>query len=421
MQQPASSIPTWTPRQVVQATLFVVAVGLAFWLLFRFRAVVFILFVAIVLGTAIRPAVDWLYRRNLPRAAGVIAIYLLLFALLAGVALLVAPLMVEQAAQISFDLPEYYDGLRQMLLESPSRVIGQIGARLPPQVFLLAPQGPSDDEALDRVAQFLAAAGLAARGLLATVAVFLLAFYWTLESERTIRGVLLLFSPPQREQFRELIGEIENRVGSYIRGQVLLSASIGVMALVAYALIGLPYTLVLAIVAGIMEAVPIFGPLLGAIPAILVALSAAPSMVIWILLATAAIQVLENYLLVPRIMNRSVGVNPIVTLLALLAFGSLLGLPGALLAIPSAAILQLLLDRFVLNAHGRERQVLAGRDQLSLLRYEAQGLAQDVRKQLRHKEDLADQVSDQIEDEIETIATRLDHLLEQVEQREAAM
>ena len=124
------------------------------------------------------------------------------------------------------------------------------------------------------------------------------------------------------------------------------------MSLMAYLIIGLPHALVLAIVAGVLEAVPVFGPVLGAIAPMLVALSVDPAQMVWVLLAAVVIQQSENYLLVPRIMDRSVGVNAVVTLLAIAGFSALEGLAGAVLAIPMAAIIQLLLDRYVLGADG---------------------------------------------------------------------
>jgi predicted PurR-regulated permease PerM len=392
-------------------TLFVVVVLLAFYLLYQFRLVIFILFVAAFLGIAIRPAVEWLFRRNIPRPVGVIAIYLLLLLMIVGFFLLIVPLLVEQLTQISIDVPRYYFNFRDMLVQSPSRIVQQVGFRLPTQIFSFIPEEGTDEEAIDRVATFFVVAGAFIRGTLATITIFLLGFYWTLESERTLRGLLLLFPSARRERIRELISEIESRLGGYIRGQFLLSISIFILALAAYLLIGLQFSLVLAIIAGVMEVVPIFGPLLGAIPAILVALSQDPSKVIFVIIATVIMQAVENYLLVPRIMRQSVGVNPIVTLLALAAFTSLLGLPGALLAVPIAAIIQLLLNQFVLQAENQEEVAPAGRDQISLLRYEAQDLALDVRKQLRQKEDLTDQEVDRVEDDIEQIASDLDRIL----------
>ena len=212
----------------------------------------------------------------------------------------------------------------------------------------------------------------------------------------------------------ELISAMESKVGFYLAGQGVLCLVISMMALVAYLLIGLPNALVLALAAGVMEAVPMIGPLLGAIPAALVALSIAPDKLIWVIVATIVIQQLENSLLVPRIMRKAVGVNPFVTLLALFAFSSLFGLAGALMAIPIAAIVQLALNHFVFQQATVEMEVSEGRDLASRLRYEAQDLAQDLRKQARLEKsgsDLTIKQLEQVMDEIETITTNLDALL----------
>jgi len=188
------------------------------------------------------------------------------------------------------------------------------------------------------------------------------------------------------------------------------------MALVAYLLIGLPNALVLALVAGVLEAVPMIGPLLGAVPAALVALSIGPDKLVWVIIATVIIQQLENSLLVPRVMSKAVGVNPFVTLLALFAFSSFFGVAGALMAIPMAAIIQLALNHFVFRPETIDPEISAGRDYASRLRYDAQDLAQDLRKQARLNKrgsDLRIKQIDQVMDEIETITTDLDALLSQ--------
>jgi predicted PurR-regulated permease PerM len=210
---------------------------------------------------------------------------------------------------------------------------------------------------------------------------------------------------------------METKVGFYLAGQAVLCLVIGIMALVAYLLIGLPNAFVLALMAGVLEAVPMIGPLLGAIPAALVALSIAPAKLIWVIVATVVIQQLENILLVPRIMRKAVGVNPLVTLLALFSFSSLFGIAGALMAIPMAAIIQLLLDHFVFHPAAMEPEPSTGRDYASRLRYEAQDLAQDLRKQARLKKKgsvLKVKQIDAVMDEIETITTDLDALLAEV-------
>jgi predicted PurR-regulated permease PerM len=228
--------------------------------------------------------------------------------------------------------------------------------------------------------------------------------------------LLLLLPRGQRESSRELIAAMETKVGAYIAGQGVLILVVGSMSLAAYWFIGLPYVLVLAFVAGVMEVVPIIGPLLGAIPALLVALSLGPDKLIWVVVATLVIQQVENSVLVPRIMRRAVGVNPFVSLLALFAFSSLLGVAGALMAIPLAAIIQLLLDRYVFHPEATEPEVMSGRDYASRLRYEAQALAQDLRLQTRLPQPGLDQEirqADQVMDEIEAITADLDRLLAQ--------
>lgn len=406
--------PDWSTRQVVTATLFVVAVSLAFWLVYRFRLVLFILFIAIVLGTAIRPAVQWLNRRGLPRPAGVMVMYALILLILVGFILLVIPLITREAAQIGTEMPEYYQDLRSAMIGSSSRLIRIIGFQLPPQLFyFLQQEQQTGGETLDRVTQSFLIAGLIGRSLFVVLAVFLLGFYWTLDSERVLRTILFLFPRRQREETRELIAEVESLLGSFIRGQSILVLAITIASLAAYLIIGLPYALVLAAFAGIMEVVPIIGPTLGAIPAVFVALSLDPPKVIWVVLATVLIQGLENYFLVPRVMGKSVGVSPFVILLSLAAFTSLIGLPGALLAIPMAAILQIIMERLVFSEPADDKN-LSGRDYLSKLRLEAQDLTRDIRMQLRQKDAPPDDTSDQIEDQIELITRDLDDLLERV-------
>lgn len=140
---------------------------------------------------------------------------------------------------------------------------------------------------------------------------------------------------------------METKVGFYVAGQGVLCLVIGFLSLIAYLIIGIPDPIVLALVAGILEAVPIIGPILGAVPAALIALSVDPSKLIWVIAASLVIQQLENSFLVPRIMRKAVGVNPFVTLLSFFMFSSAFGIAGSLMAIPIAAILQILLNRFV--------------------------------------------------------------------------
>jgi len=148
----------------------------------------------------------------------------------------------------------------------------------------------------------------------------------------------------------------------------------------------------------------------------------APAKLIWVIVATVVIQQVENSLLVPRIMKKAVGVNPFVTLLAIFAFSTLFGLAGALMAIPMAAIIQLALNHFVFKQTTVELEVSEGRDYVSRLRYEAQDLVLDLRKQARLKKTGSDLTITQVEqvmDEIETITTSLDTLLARANRADA--
>jgi predicted PurR-regulated permease PerM len=414
----------WTFRRVVWATLVLVSIILGFWLLYRFNQVIFILLIALVIGTVIRPAVVWLHQRGLPRMAGVILVYLLLLILLAGFLLLVFPLIVEQGATIAAAVPGYYQNLREWMVNYPNQLMVRLSEFLPATLPSLNPRAAQQtgQEVMASAGQALGYVTLAAKVIFIGIVILVLAYYWTLDGPRTIQSFLLLIPQDRRESISELISAMETKVGFYIAGQGLLCLVIGIMALLAYLLIGLPNALVLALIAGVLEAVPMVGPLLGAIPAALVALSIAPDKLVWVIVATVVIQQLENSLLVPRVMRKAVGVNPFVTLLALFAFSSLFGIAGALMAIPLAAMIQLLLDRFVFHPAAMEPEVSAGRDYASRLRYEAQDLAQDLRKQARLKKggsDLRVKQIDQVMDEIETITTDLDALLTQASTSDA--
>jgi len=375
----SEEVTTWTTSQVVLATIFVVCVFLTFWLLYSLRIVLFLFFVAIVVGTAIRPAVDWLHRRGVSRAVGVIIIYVLIAALITGFMALILPLIAEQITQIAQSLPQYYTDLRGILIHSSNRLLQNVGLRVPSQFSMLITRNTVDTEqVLTQVGQTILYTNILIKGILSTLAIFLLAYYWTQEGTLVIRGLLRLFPPHRKKNVREFLQLAETKLGGYIRGQGLLCLSIGIAAFIAYFLIGLPYILVLAIFAAIMEMVPIFGPALGALPALSVALSIDPAKATWVVIASVLIQMLENVFLVPRIMKSSTGVNPIIVLLSLIAFGAVFGFMGALLALPLAAIIQLFVSRVVLTAAESARQAQEKKVRLNAMVDESQKLMETI-------------------------------------------
>ena len=344
----SEKIMPWTTSQVVLATIFVVCVFLTFWLLYRLRVLIFLLFVAIVIGIAIRPVVEWLQRRGISRNTGIIIIYILIAAVVLGFLALTFPVIADQATQLSQNLPQYYSEIHRALMNSSNRLLQNIALQMPSGLTLFLSRVPATDGGLlTQVTQTVFFANLAVKGILSVLAVFLLAYYWTQESSVIIRTLLRLAPLNRRHEIQQFFYLAEAKIGGYIRGQAILCLIVGAAAFFLYTLIGLPYTLVLALFAGVMEMVPIFGPALGAIPALLTALSTDPDKAIWVLVATGLIQMMENVWLVPRVMKTSMGVNPIISLLSLVAFGSVFGFAGALLALPLAAIIQLILDRIL--------------------------------------------------------------------------
>ncbi len=409
--------PKISIRRVVTATLVVAAVALAFWFLWRFHYLVLIFLTALVISIALRPVVQWASERGLPPGVSVALVYLLLLALIVAFVWFGLPLLADQATRIANTVTEGYLSIRQQLISGSNILLRRLALSMP-VMLTEAPlplSSPTDDggeaaEAVAAMAQTWGLVGTVTRSVLATIAIFLLAFYWTLEAERIKRGLLLLFAIPRREPLRELITEIEYKVGRYVIGQSFLCLIIFGITFPTYLLIGLPYAFVLALFAGLMEAVPLVGPVLGAVPAVVVAFSISPTTVVWVIVASVIIQQLENNLLVPRVMEHSVGVRPLVTLLALLTFGSFFGMLGALIAIPMAATVQLLLDRYVLRLESAEDET-NGRGAASVLRYKTRDLVHDLRQQIRQKEDMATAEADQVEDTIEAIALDLDSLI----------
>ena len=410
-----ATIPEISNRSLIAATLTVAAVGLLFYLFFRFYQTIFIFFVALVISTALQPFTAQLRQWGLNRPFSVGLPYILVALPLLIFFWLGIPLIIEQTATISLTLAELYTNFRHMLLSNSNMFIWRLGQELP-TTLPVQPAFEASEEAelvvvLEQARQLLTNT---AQAILSVIATFLLAFYWSLDGERVKRSLLLLVPLDQREASRSLVAEMEGKVGAYAFGQAILCLSIGGMALVAYLLLGLPYALVLALFAGLMELLPIIGPILGALPAVIIGLTISPITAVWVILITLLIQQIENSVLVPRIMNRAVGVTPLVTLLAFIAFGSLFGLAGAIVAIPLAAVLQLLINRHLLSPQIADLDHTDGqRDLIGRLRYQTRELMQDLRNLFRRKADTLAVDGEEVEDSLEAIALDLDNFLTQ--------
>jgi predicted PurR-regulated permease PerM len=407
-------VTTWTTNQVVFATIFVVCVFLIFWLLYRLQTVLLLFFVAIVLGTAIRPAVEWLYRRGVSRTNGVILIYVLIAGLFTAFLALILPLLAEQTTQLSQNLPEFYRTVRNWLLDSDNRLLRNIGARISPQLGLLFSTNPTTENVLDQVTITILYVNLLTKGLLSTLAIFLLAYYWNQEGQSVIRTILRLIPSYRKKEFLEFVDHVETKLGAYIRGQAILCSIIGVLSFLAYILIGLPFALALGIFAGVMEMIPVFGPAIGAIPALLISLSIAPEKALWVVIATILIQSAENVYLLPRVMNKSMGVNPIIILLSMVAFGSVFGLAGVLLALPLAAILQFVINRIVTSPDNLNDNAELQEGDIQPLVYESEKLIRTLQGVSSNGSTAFQELPETAQLEIQTLVQELHEFLTQL-------
>jgi predicted PurR-regulated permease PerM len=181
-------------------------------------------------------------------------------------------------------------------------------------------------------------------GIFGVVTILILTFYLLVDFDPIVRTFIRLFPQGERPRASDATMRVVSKVSAWLGGQLLLAAIIGSSAALGLWLMGVPYFYVLALIAAVGEMIPVIGPVLSAIPALLVALTVSPTLALFVLVFFFFQQQLENHILVPKIMERQVGISAVVVISALLIGGSLLGIVGALLAVPSAAILQVLFE-----------------------------------------------------------------------------
>jgi len=404
----------WSIKNTVKTTLSILAVAVFFFLVYRFHHVLFTLFIAIILGTVVRPLLTRLVNKGLSQTVTLLLILAAVLVLLAGFIGLLAPMISAQSDKLAADIPRYYQVIRDWLVNSRNLLVSRLSESLPSTLGGQAETANTEADVLKSAGQALGYLSTISKVLFMAITITALTGHWAVSGQRLVQSMLISLPQASRLKASALVSDIEGKVSGYLGGQGLLCLAIGVLAFASYALIGLPNAMVLAIIAGLMEAVPMIGPLLGAIPAAVIALTISPNMLIWVVVATVVIQQLENNLLVPRVMKKAVGVNPFVSLLSIATFSALYGIGGALMAIPLAAIIQLVLENFVFNKEPDDTTLSENRGAANRLRYETQDFAQGMRNQVRQsKEGTTETVAqvDRFIEEMEGIAVDLDALL----------
>ena len=222
----------------------------------------------------------------------------------------------------------------------------------------------------------------------------------------------------QRPHVLNIRHEIEFKLGAYIRGQGLAMLIIGAASAIGYVLIGLPNVLALAVLAGLFEAVPLIGPILAAVPAILVALPLGLTSVLLVIGFSVLLQVFENNVLIPRIMSHAVGISALVGMFAVLALGTLYGILGVFIAIPLTVVVQVLLDRMVINPEPMPEDTTVATSPLTTLRARVHALRQQMRIRLRGRDtrmgidpQVPDHVVDATDQQIEQAVERVETMI----------
>lgn len=305
----------------------------------QIRGVLIALFIAFILMSGFAPLVDWLVKRRINKALAVTVTYLLAIGFFAILLFAVIPPLIREIREFVSNLPVYVNWIS--ITFSNSSVPGITTDNLAQIVSSRLDAALSNllKVALNAFSVFL---------LFIAVAVF--SFYLLLERDKIKRNLHHFLPNLPKERVNSLAHKIEEKLGSWLRGEIVLMIIVGSLTYIGLSLLRVEFALPLAVIAGLLEIVPTVGPTISAIPAIIIAFVQAPILAVGVLALYILIQQLENTLIVPRLMEKAVGLSPLVIIFALLAGGTLFGIVGALLAVPAAAIIHVVIEDYFVES-----------------------------------------------------------------------
>lgn len=335
-----SDITAWMIRGMGLALGAVIVYGLV-QLGIAAGNVLLLLFVSVLLASALEPMIGWLRERlRMGRVGTILVVYLAFFVVMLAMAFVVLPAAVNQGQKIIASLPPFFEQVRVWAADlRPVALSTSITALVDSVAEIFAPAPPPDPDEVVEVGTAVAEAAVFLFTMLAIV------FFWLVEHARLQRYTLAFLPAHRRAGARHAWNEIETRLGLWVRGQLILMGSIGFATGIAYTLLGLPGALLLGLIAALTEAIPIVGPLLGAIPAILVAATVSPELALVVAALYLVFQLIESNVLVPMVMRSTIGISPLLVLVSLLVGVEVGGLVGAFLAVPLAASIEIVLSR----------------------------------------------------------------------------
>jgi len=312
------------------------------------RAALLTIYVSVLMAIVLSPAVRWIEHRHffgkkhlgLPRWAAILVLYLMFVIAVVALLAIIVPALISQGSQLWEQLPAYQVQLQEWLAKhGMNSAWTKIMEELPTA-------GSAVSSALGVLQSVAGALG-------AIVTILLLPYYLLVESTTLEHTWLHLVSKEHRPAFARMTQNVTIKVGRWMSGQLLLCLTIGCTASIGLWFIGVPFFYVLGLIAGLGELIPIVGPLIAAMPAILIALTVGPKAAVFVVIYFSVQQFIEGSVLVPRIMERQVGVTAVTVIVALLIGSELFGVVGALLAVPTAAIIQVVLQEFVSRDHAQ--------------------------------------------------------------------
>ena len=333
-------------------------------LLWQLRSLLLTLMIGTVLAATISPFVDALERLRFPRWLGVIMFYLGLIAVLIGVGLLIGPSVSEQIQRLARRFPVYLENLTVSFEDLATRV-GITQIETIEQFFDI--QGLTNG--LIRSSQKLVLRSFGVTfGILGAVINLILAIvisgYMAAGSKSLVRGLINLFPQPWDERLKEQVLPISRRMGGYVQGRILVSLILGVAITLALRFLGLSeFALALGTIAAVTNFIPFVGPVLGAIPALIVAIPQGGLTFVWVLLLFVIIQNIETYVLDPLLVGNTVRVHPFYQLLAVLGGTQVLGIIGAVIVPPWVAGITVLLENLYLRPKLLKEQLTVSSEQ----------------------------------------------------------
>lgn len=310
--------------------------------LYRIRGILTPFIIGVVIAYVLSPLVDSLERRGAPRVVGIAIVYLFALMLLALLSVYLFPVSIRQLEKMSVDLPVQIRRVESLATDLYSRYHM---VPLPSQVR------ETLDSAVARWEDMLAVG--VSETINSIAGVFhqlpnlilgpVLAFYIARDKDSIRRKVMSWVPARRREEVTNLFGEMDAVVGGFVRGQLLVAMVMGVMISVGLWLTGIEFSFLIGFAAGILDLIPYFGPLLGAIPALALAVLKSPLHVVYVVVVFAAANQIEAAILAPRIVSGYVGLHPLVVIFSLLVGAYTWGLIGMIVAVPLAGIIRVLL------------------------------------------------------------------------------